>query len=219
MAVLTRPQARARQPLALIRENQVVSNTTGRKYFSTDIKPDEVHCKLQNYIYLQICTHCGIQYVGESITPLNLRVNNHRIGKSKCEIFAKMQHFRSKSLKSCRGNGYGNGIKNNAMLEYRFQREDYWMKTFCTVYYYGQNERTKFMNKDSPIGRLSPPLPRYAEHFIDTRTQSKITNHDLSSDIEIFFNFLKQFLIKYRSNECRELLEIFKKREVKLLGR
>ena len=86
MAVLTRPQARARQPLALIRENQVVSNTTGRKYFSTDVKPDEVHCKLQNYIYLQTCTHCGIQYVGESITPLNLRVNNHRIGKSECEI-------------------------------------------------------------------------------------------------------------------------------------
>ena len=86
MAVLTRPQARARQPLALIRENQVVSNTTGRKYFSTDIKPDEVRCKLQNYIYLQTCTHCGIQYVGESITPLNLRVNNHRIGKSECEI-------------------------------------------------------------------------------------------------------------------------------------
>ena len=32
------------------------------------------------------CTHCGIQYVGESITPFNLRINIHRRGKSGCEI-------------------------------------------------------------------------------------------------------------------------------------
>ena len=57
---------------ALIRKNQFVSNTTGRNYFAIDIKTDEVHCKLQNYIYLLTCTHFGIQYVGESITPFNL---------------------------------------------------------------------------------------------------------------------------------------------------
>ena len=28
---------------SLIRENQFVSNTTGREYFATDIKPDEVY--------------------------------------------------------------------------------------------------------------------------------------------------------------------------------
>ena len=70
------------------------------------------------------------------------------------------------------------------MLEHRLQREDYCMKTLRTVYPYGLNERTKFMNEDI---RLFPPLPRYGERFIDTRTQSKITNHDLSPDIEIFF--------------------------------
>ena len=63
---------------ALIREKKFVSNTTDRKYFAIDIKSDEVHCKLRNYIYLLTCTHCGSQYVGKSITPLNLRKKIHK---------------------------------------------------------------------------------------------------------------------------------------------
>ena len=84
---------------------------------------------------------------------------------------------------------------------------------------YGLNERTKFMNKDSPIGKHFPKLPRYGERFIDTRTRSKISNHDLLAVIDIFFNFSKQFPLKHGSNKCRKLLESFKKRELKLLGR
>ena len=71
---------------ALTHENQLVSNTTGRKYFAMDVKPDNVHYKLQNYIYLLMCTHCGIQYVGESITLLNLRMDIHRRAKPGYEI-------------------------------------------------------------------------------------------------------------------------------------
>lgn len=35
------------------------------------------------------------------------------------------------------------------MLEYRLQCEDYWVKTLCTVYPYGLNERTKVLSKVS----------------------------------------------------------------------
>ena len=84
---------------------------------------------------------------------------------------------------------------------------------------YGLNERTNFMNKDSPIGKHFPKLPRYGERFIDTRTRSKITNHDLLSVFDIFFNFPKQFSLKHGSNKSQKLLESFKKRELKLLGR
>ena len=48
------------------------------------------------------------------------------------------------------------------------------------------NERTKLMNKGSPIAKLSPPLPRYGERFISTRTSPKKSSHDFSSVIEIF---------------------------------
>ena len=71
---------------ALIREKNFKSNITGRIYSAIDIKPEEVNCKLQNYIYLLTCTGCGIQYVGESIIPINKRMNIHRKGKSGCEI-------------------------------------------------------------------------------------------------------------------------------------
>ena len=69
-------------------------------------------------------------------------------------------------------NGYKNEIKDNAMLEYRLQRQDYVL-----------NERTK----DSPIEKVFPSLPRYSQQLIETGTRSKINNQDLSSDNEIFF--------------------------------
>ena len=73
------------------------------------------------------------------------------------------------------------------------------------------------MNISSPIGKLFLLLPRYDEHFIDTSTRSKINSCDLSSDIKIFFNFLKQFFLENRSTEYLKFLENFKKRELKLL--
>ena len=121
----------------LIRHNQFVSNTNVRNYFS-------IHCKLQNYIYLLTYTHCGIQYVGESVTLLNLRLSIHRRRKSECEN--SFDHYRN--------------VCENSMLEYRLQCEDCWIETLLTVYPYGLNERTKFMNKDSPIGKPFPPLPK-----------------------------------------------------------
>ena len=66
--------------------------------------------------------------------------------------------------------------------------------------------------------KLFSLLAIYAKCFLDTRTRSKITNHDLSSDMEIFFNFLKKFILKYWSNECRNLLESFTKRELSFHG-
>ena len=79
---------------ALIRDLEFTSNITGRKYYAIDIKNiSEINCKLQNYIYLLTCTGCGIQYVGESITPVNLRMNVHRKGKSGCEI--SINHYRN----------------------------------------------------------------------------------------------------------------------------
>ena len=108
-------------------------------------------------------------------------------------------------------NGYENGIKENAMFEYRLQREDYWMKTFPTVYPYGLNVGIRFMNKDSPRGKLFIPRPRYGDCFIDTRTRSRSTNRGLSSDIEIFLNFLKQFSLKYRTNKCQSYLKALRK--------
>ena len=72
------------------------------------------------------------------------------------------------------------------------------MKTICTVHSDDLIERTKFIQ----------PLPRCIARFINTKTPSEKNNHDLH-----------QFPLKHCSIKCRKLLEIFKKRELKLFRR
>lgn len=79
-----------------------------------------------------------MQYVGGCFTPLNLRMNIHMRENSGCEVpidhykdVCKSATFSIKVIEKVLGNGYENRIKDNAMLEYRFQREDYWMKHFA----------------------------------------------------------------------------------------
>ena len=55
----------------------MISRRTCRHFYAIDIKPHEFHNKLQNYIYLLTCKHCGIQCLNESITPFNLRTEIH----------------------------------------------------------------------------------------------------------------------------------------------
>ena len=78
-----------------------------------------------------------MQYVGRHFTPLNLRMNINMRENSRCEVpidhyndVCKTVTFSIKVIEKVLGNGYENRIKDNAMLEYRFQREDYWMKHF-----------------------------------------------------------------------------------------
>ena len=118
-------------------------------------------------------------------------MNIYRIGKSGCEISidhcrnaCKNKTFSIQVTENFPGNGYENGIKENAMLEYRLKPEDYWMKTHNTLYPLGLNEWTKSMYKNSLMGKLFPLLPRYGDYFIGKGTRSIITNHDLSSDID-----------------------------------
>ena len=72
------------------------------------------------------------------------------------------------------------------------------------------------MNNDSPTGRPFLSLLKTSERFVDTRRWSKITNHNILSEIETFLRFLKLLPFKYRSNEYRKLLEDFKITELKL---
>ena len=63
------------------KKNQFIFNLTRGEYFVTDIETDEVHCQFENCIYLLTCAHCGMEYVGERIVPLNLQ--NDRITRPK----------------------------------------------------------------------------------------------------------------------------------------
>ena len=125
-------------------------------------------------------------------------MNIHRKAKSGCEI--AIDHFKNvcpganfttQILEKLPGNGYKNGTRDLAMLRYRLEREDYWIKKLRTVYPYGLNERTKLMNSDVPAGKLFPPLPRHGTRFVDKRNRSSNTTRvaDLDSLVELIFSY------------------------------
>ena len=82
--------------------------------------------------------------MGESIIPVNKRMNIHRTAKSGCEYF--IDHFTNVCpgaifsihiIEKLEGTGYLNGVIDDQMREYRLQREDYWIKELRTVIHMG----------------------------------------------------------------------------------
>ena len=110
------------------------SNVTGRTFSAVNVSLQEIHCKLQNFIYMLTCLCCNIQYVGETIIPMHSRMNIHRKGKTGCEI--AINHYTNvcpgakfsiRVLEKLPGNGYKNGKRDKEMYKYRLEREDFWI--------------------------------------------------------------------------------------------
>ena len=209
----------------LIRNLELVSSTTGRKYTVVDIDPLKTTCKLQNYIYLLTCLCCGVQYVGESIIPVNKRMNIHRTAKTGCTHF--INHYRNVCpgatfsihiIEKLEGNGYVNGAIDEQMREYRLQREDYWMKTLRTVYPYGLNQRSKLMNKDTPVGVLFPPLPRHGLKYLAQRSRNNHSRDNPLSDLPQFVEHVQSLGVEVRENETRKILDSLKRRDLRHLA-
>ena len=207
----------------LMKSKTVISFVTGRNYSAIDIEPFMVHCKLQNYIYMLCCLSCCVQYVGESVVSVNLRMNVHRKGKKGCEI--AINHFKNvcpgskfsvQILEKLPGNGYVNGKVDTKMLEYRLEREDYWIKKCRTVYPYGLNERTKYMCSEKPIGRLFPPLPRYGPRYLEKRTRCDTVNNSLTLDTLI--EKILTFETNNKTNELRKIIEGLKRTKLKRIA-
>ena len=180
---------------ALVKSSKIISNFTFRQYSALNIDPSQVHCKLQNYIYLCTCLCCGLQYVGESVLLVNLRMNIHRTSKTGCTIFinhfsnvCKEASFSVQILEKLPGNGYKNDRVDEEMRAQRLEKEDYWMKALRTVYPYGLNEHTKFMNEDVPVGRLFYPLPRHGTCYTNERTRIRRSDTPSHSDLNLFMS-------------------------------
>ena len=56
------------------------------------------------------------------------------------------------------GDGYKNGARDQAIYQYRLERDDYWIKKLRTIYPYGLNDKTKSSSDDIPTGQQFPPL-------------------------------------------------------------
>ena len=172
------------------------SNVSQKTYPLKNPSGENLNCKSQNVIYLMTCDNCNVQYVGETTTPLNERMNRHKSPSSGCQHV--MDHvsgtcvgstFSVQILENLSGSGYLNDKVCPEMRSQRLIREDYWMKTLKTIYPYGLNSRAKNTDEDVSIGSLFPPLTRTGLHR--HRSRLNRNNHRARADsLGKFFNEL-----------------------------
>lgn len=143
-------------------------------------------CKIYNCIYKITCSVCSIAYIGQTSTPLNIRINNHRsfCRRKFCtniksddinyniERIHFQQHDFNKAIISVIE------IINN--LQDRLQREFYHIMNEKTLYPYGLNERfgEESVNSyiaDSCIYNMFPS--EYNNKKRNKRGQGKNENH------------------------------------------
>ena len=213
----------------LIQNQQIISNTTHRKYKAVNHSNEILNCHSQNIIYLLSCVSCNIQYVGETAMPLHRRMNGHRTAKSGCEHEIRHckevcngHNFQIQILEKLPGNGYDHqGRIDNNMLKIRKSREDDWMKSLRTIYPYGLNEKASDKETDSSviesaIGRLYPPLPRTGTR--PTRSRENRNNSSSILSCQDFFEKLDNLFstnLRGSFNEIRKLLNLAKKKVLK----
>ncbi len=134
---------------------RIISTITGKQYLTKSSTP-ELKCQTENVIYLVTCKGCKVQYVGQTVQPLNKRFNNHRANIRNCkgasnsmvlsrhfsEGDCKGKEFDVQIVEKIAGNGrLGNGGINEDIRKFREHREEYWIKELQTVFPYGLNNR------------------------------------------------------------------------------
>ena len=203
---------------------EVKSNITRRTYSSVNTKSHEIHCKTRNYIYLLTCKICSIQYVGENITPVNLRINIHRKGKSGCEHsinhyenICKGASFSIHILEKLEGYGFINGQQDFAVQKLCLQREVYWMKKLCTIYPYDFNEAAKNSNLEQPTGTLFPPLSIFSNRRenLEKRRVNEPTKFDTTDTL---LAHIGTFPPKNRRDNFHRILEGMDRKDVRKLA-
>ena len=197
-------------------EKQVTSNTTKRNYKTKNLTGENLNCHSQNVIYLLTCLCCNIQYVGETASPLHIRFNTHRTGKSGCEHIIRHckeacngYNFKYNILEKLPGNGHiPSGELDPEMSKIRKLKEDEWMKKLRTIYPYGLNEKASQKETNSSIlepaiGKLFPPLSRAGERT--ERSRENRLNHSSNVSCHEFFEKLNDSLQQDLKNSFNDI--------------
>ena len=207
----------------------IKSNVTHKTYEVINHTGENLHCQIQNTIYLLTCAICNIQYVGETALQLNQRMNIHRSSKVGCE------HIIEHSKTSCSGHNYqyqileklpGTGYDQFGkldldMMKIRKEREEEWVKKLRTLYPYGLNEKlsgTKTYSKivEKATGNIFPPLPRGGNRPVRSRgNRNNKTSATSCSDFFIILDDLFQNNLKNSFHEIRVILNNTKKKVLK----
>lgn len=196
------------------------SNVTGKQFILS--KTGDFSCKSMNIIYLITCSDCGIQYVGQTIQALHVRLNAHR----SC-VNGNTNTYLYKHYNSTNGHKFENAtiqiidchtVDSNSLDSL----ENYWIATLCTAYPLGLNDRlegTGNVSKNkvncSDCYFTKPILRRKRGHGkkkkekrvngnVVVTNQNQVLNNTIINDLiqtleYLFSNNLRQFYLKLRS--------------------
>ena len=140
-----------------INKTNTFSSKITKKTFN--IRPN-LNCKSSRVIYLMDCQKCGARYVGESETPFNIRLNNHRKDVQNLQVTLSVsQHFREANHSFNRDAKFTliEQIKNNSMSQKDMHRtledhEDLWILKLGTLRPNGLND--KLNHPENAVGIL-----------------------------------------------------------------
>lgn len=204
------------------------SNVTGKLFIFS--KEGNFNCKSKNLIYLITCSDCGVQYVGQTIQPIHLRLNAHRSCVNRNTNTFIYNHFNSN------GHNFANAsiqiidCLDSTCITDLDTLENYWIATLCTAYPLGLNDRVDGVgnisksNVDNTNCYFTKPIIRRRRGHGRRRRDKRvdrvlvdITNNSLNETIinneiltlnELFNNNMKLFYNKLRSLSKRLLKAI-----------
>ena len=209
----------------------LISNITHKQYNIINHTGGNLHCHMQNIIYLLSCEGCNMQYVGETTVPLHKRINIHRTSKSGCtniithkKEFCPKSEFRIQIIEAFTGSGYNEFNEvDDSMRAHRLKREEHWIKILRTIYPYGLNERLRCLDsskkQNESIGKIYPPLPRHGP--TQRRNHSNQNIRPSSITCNIFFEKIDNLLENDLQNSMyhiRLILNMTRKKVLKQIA-
>ena len=136
----------------LVISDKYFSNHSRHTYKIINHTEEDLSCKSKNLVYLLTCRCCNIQYVGETLQPIHMRMNTHRNSKTGCERIIHHKNtcsnnnfsFDIQIIIKLKGDGKDeHGRTKKDTLEERLKWEDDAIKRLRTIYPYGLNEKAK----------------------------------------------------------------------------
>lgn len=186
-------------------------------------------CKAFNVIYRITCTVCNLKYIGETSTPLHLRINQHRSdscnfsSSTNCKSTVELQHFNLHNFK----NTSIEILKICKLKNERLFLESSYMQYFNTLYPYGLNTECfnrslKVFSNISNINDYSPLYPNlnHSLYVKTKRTKRGKSSHSYTISRNIIIKQLnslyQNYNIDYNWLSIRKFIFAIKKKYLKL---
>ncbi len=199
------------------------SYVTGTRFIFDKI--GTFNCKSSFLIYLITCGDCGIQYVGQSIQELHMRLNGHRSSVKKNTNTYIYQHYNEEGHNFCRAKIQVIDKLDPQNGKYDLdQLERHWINTLCTVFPLGLNDKIQGVGNISSNSNkyhhecyYNEPVDRYKRgHGKKRKFKNKVDNEvqNVNNMQEIVAELLHSF--KNNSQQLYSKLKALSKNKIKI---